>query len=61
MIRGACKFEVKIENAVHANASAVVVINNNPEGVITMSIGKSHRLGKVAIMIPYKDGQFFTY
>ena len=39
LFRGACKFEVKILNAVRANVSAVVVINNNPEGVITMSIG----------------------
>ena len=29
----------KIQNAAAVNASAVVVINNNPEGVITMSIG----------------------
>ena len=39
LFRGACKFEIKVKNAVAANASAIVVINNNPEGVITMSIG----------------------
>jgi len=39
LFRGACKFEKKIENAALKNATGVVVINNNPEGVITMSIG----------------------
>ena len=34
-----CKFEDKITNANKANAAGVIVINNNPTGVITMSIG----------------------
>ena len=39
LYRGVCKIEQKIENAALKNATGVVVINNNPEGVITMSIG----------------------
>jgi len=56
LFRGACKFEKKIHNAAMKNATGVVVINNNPEGVITMSIGDSSKYEKVAIMIPYTDG-----
>ena len=45
LFRGACKFEEKVKNAAKVNASAIVVINNNPEGVITMSIGgKEHEV-----------------
>ena len=39
IFRGACKFDRKIHNAALKNAAAVVVINNNPEGLLTMSIG----------------------
>ena len=39
LFRGVCEIEKKIENAALKNATGVVVINNNPEGVITMSIG----------------------
>lgn len=39
LYRGKCKFEDKITNANKANAAGVIVINNNPTGVITMSIG----------------------
>ena len=39
LFRGACKFEKKIHNAALKNVAAVVVINNNPEGLLTMSIG----------------------
>ena len=39
LFRGVCKIEKKIENAALKNATGVVVINDNPEGVITMSIG----------------------
>ena len=39
LFRGACKFETKVQNALNAKASALIVINNNPEGVITMRLG----------------------
>ena len=39
LFRGACSFETKIHNAFVANASAVVVINNNPDGVVTINFG----------------------
>ena len=39
LYRGKCKFEDKILNASNAKAKGVVVVNNNPEGVITMNIG----------------------
>ena len=39
VFRGACKFEEKIYNAAMKNATGIVVINNNPEGVIMMSMG----------------------
>ena len=37
--RGMCKFEDKVILAAEAGASVVVIVNNNPEYVITMSIG----------------------
>ena len=37
--RGQCKFEEKIINAARKGAKAVVIVNNQQDGVITMSIG----------------------
>ena len=37
--QGKCKFEEKIKNAAVAGAEGVIVVNNQPNGVITMSIG----------------------
>ena len=39
LFRGVCEFEIKVQNALNAKASAVIVINNNPEGVIPISLG----------------------
>ena len=39
LFRGVCKFEKKIYNAAMNNATGVVVINNNLEDPIMMSIG----------------------
>ena len=36
---GKCKFEEKIKSAAAAGAKGVIVVNNQPDGVITMSIG----------------------
>ena len=36
---GKCKFEEKIKNAAVAGAKGVIVVNNQPDGVVTMSIG----------------------
>ena len=37
--RGLCKFEEKVILAAEAGASVVVIVNNNPEAAMTMSIG----------------------
>jgi len=37
--RGKCKFEEKIINAANNSAKGVVIVNNQQDGVITMSIG----------------------
>ena len=39
LYRGKCKFEDKVVNAAKARAKGVVVVNNQDNGVITMSIG----------------------
>ena len=39
LYRGKCKFEDKVVNAAKAGAKGVVVVNNQDDGVITMSIG----------------------
>jgi len=39
LYRGICKFEEKVILAAEAGAAVIVIVNNNPEGVITMSIG----------------------
>lgn len=56
LYRGKCKFEDKITNANKANAAGVIVINNNPTGVITMSIGDADQFNLVSIMINHNDG-----
>ena len=47
ILRGACKFEKKIHNAAMKDAIGVVVINTNPEGTFTMSIGGQNFVIKV--------------
>ena len=39
MYRGKCKFEDKVQNAAFNGAVGIVVVNDQPEEVITMSIG----------------------
>ncbi|CAG5098464.1 Oidioi.mRNA.OKI2018_I69.XSR.g15690.t1.cds [Oikopleura dioica] len=56
LYRGICKFEEKVTLAAEAGAEVVVIVNNNPEGVITMSIGKAKEKNVISLMITNKSG-----
>ena len=50
---GKCKFEQKIKNAAEVGAKGVIVVNNQPDGVITMSIGGNELFFNEANHRPY--------
>ena len=54
VFRGNCEFETKAHNALNANASAVVVINTNLEGVFTMSLGDVGGIFNLQVIIKVK-------
>jgi len=56
LYRGICKFEEKVILAAEAGAAVIVIVNNNPEGVITMSIGKAEEYKVISLMISNKSG-----
>jgi Zn-dependent metalloprotease len=53
--RGQCTFRTKVENAIAAGATGVVVVNNQGNGVITMG-GEGGRLSIPAVMVGQADG-----
>ncbi len=54
--RGACFFSTKVANAVDAGATAVIVVNNVPDGVIGMSPGTGDVISIPSVMITQADG-----
>jgi len=62
LYRGKCKFEDKVVNAAKAKAMGVVVVNNQDDGVITMSIGdEGRKQNLISIMISKSDGRDMIY